>query len=330
MKPLYLLMPIVALSTLPIAVLAQVKVYTPSHIAIAVNEQAWRVQIETLQNMPIGRYDNLPPLIKDRLYATSINSGEVVVFAGDYYSPKDAEDALRILKNKQYYDAFIVRFNLQDKLSDPPTEKLMPSDLNTLKQQSNPLKDYAMAQQGNELPPKNNTPEVYIEQVADKQIVPTINTAKANEEIAIAEPEPSPKTNSTEIIAPNPTNKADIADHNAADIAIPTPKDDIVKLYFVQLGLFEYAKNKTYYQKLADIGNVLTTLIEWNNKTVNQIVVGPFESEIDAQKAQANIKNRQFDGHIIALPYYQKQIDAQKQDSNSFVQFKYIYKKQTK
>ena len=323
-------------------VVAQVKVYTTSGIATAVNEQAWRVQIETVENLPLDRYYKLPPIIQDRLYATSINTGQLVVFAGDYYMPKDAEDAYRIIVGMGYRDAFVVRFNLQDKLGGFQTQKIVSENPNSQAEATNSLESKQRSNLPHNVQPvaerttmRSYTPnQVALDQVESSQVAPepkskptqyntpSNDVATTVNSIIGRAAEPSIENAST---TPNPTTETAI--EPATETTTELATEPIADLYFVQLGLFQYAFDQKHFQKLAHINNILSTLTQHGGNTVTQVVMGPFNSDETAQAAAQMANVQGFNTHITKFSYPIKQIEALSPQENNFLQFRYLYKK---
>jgi cell division protein FtsN len=327
-------------------VVAQVKVYTTSGIATAVNEQAWRVQIETVENLPLDRYYKLPPVIQDRLYATSINTGQLVVFAGDYYMPKDAEDAQRIIVGMGYRDAFVVRFNLQDKLGGFQTQKIANENPNKQAETTNSLE----SKQRSNLPDnvqlvaerttmRSYTPkQIALDQVESSQVAPEpeskpIQHNTTSNDIATTvnsiigrAAEPSIENASA---TPNPATEpvTETTTEPVTETTTESATETIADLYFVQLGLFQYAFDQKHFQKLAHINNILTTLTQHGGNTVTQVVMGPFNSDETAQVAAKMANVQGFNTHITKFSYPIKQIEALSPQENNFLQFRYLYKK---
>lgn len=309
------------LRSLNIPLWGQVKVYTSSGIATAANEVAWRVRIETLQNLPIDRYNKLPPSIRDMLYVVGINTSEIAVYAGDYYNSNDVEETLKQLRAMGYKEAFVVRFNLQDKIGGEEIRKVEPVEMHNMSIQPIPSDSEIGQNRGiftNSGSNVNATEEQHLATTPVSFAEPKDDIRKKVEEIMNA-------PDMTTTINGNMDSAA--AGGAPATFGVPIGKGDVKEIYFVQLGLFEWTNHISKYQELTYLNHILGRQVIWQDKSVTQIVVGPFNDLASVRVAQEEITRRGFDNYIKSITYYRNQLEFLSNDPKRFMQFEYLLKK---
>lgn len=95
-----------------------------------------------------------------------------------------------------------------------------------------------------------------------------------------------------EPIAPKPVKKV-VAKKTAVKKASPKAVADSGVAYYIQVGSFsKYEPNKKFLKSITDRGYTYKYhKVQRNGKTLNKVLIGPFESEKEAKNARINIRS---------------------------------------
>ncbi|MBK8473508.1 MAG: hypothetical protein IPL33_15930 [Sphingobacteriales bacterium] len=278
---------------------AQVRVYSPNGQSTVVDNTAWRIRLETVNQSPADRYGKLPPELLPLVYYQGISGSEnIAVYIGDFYSPADVEMAMQNVKAAGYADAFVIRFSLKDKIegtrlmrtpnaitlhNQPSTTPPPPQPLDLLA--DTPRLDTAPSPKRTTAP--GPTPPIPVSDIRD-------------ETKRIFESTPNDATNTT---TPVPTTtESRNATPNKRYFELTDSDVVAEEIYFVQLGLFRYTDRLAQFKTLSDLAPVLQRKIEHENNLVTQVVLGPFAKADAAESIKNTVLKRQFPAKIIAEP----------------------------
>lgn len=95
-----------------------------------------------------------------------------------------------------------------------------------------------------------------------------------------------------EPVAPKPLKKV-VAKKPAVKKETPKPVADSGVAYYIQVGSFsKYEPNKKFLKSITDRGYTYKYhKVQRNGKTLNKVLIGPFESEKEAKNARINIRS---------------------------------------